>query len=320
MLSTKGYRVLCVDAYGEYPAERYIAVWIADGVPAGDWVARQRMTGSEFQKEFDAWNKAGFRMIWICAIGRDSETRFAGVWIRNRAGWSSLVNVNRSVSEYQTLVEDYCRAGYRPKCLTAYGSNSDPRFGAIFVRPDGPHFEIQPRWLAKHGLTAAAQQQLCDDSASTTFRPECVIEYGSSTEPRYDSVWLEDCGAAHFTATGTPVPEWNVLDDVVEEFMTTRKISHGALAVTKNGRLVLSRAYTYAPAGEPLTQTDNMFRIASVSKPITAIGILQLVEHGLLDLEDTIGDFPELNRSAWCDPRVAQGFSARLAGALRGLG
>src|SRR6266516_338155 len=37
LLSGQGYRTLCVDAYGDYPNERYVAVWVRDAQATNGW-------------------------------------------------------------------------------------------------------------------------------------------------------------------------------------------------------------------------------------------------------------------------------------------
>ena len=66
-----------------------------------------------------------------------------------------------------------------------------------------------------------------------------------------------------------------------------RKIPGMALAITKNGRLVYSRGIGWADRErrQPV-QPNSLFRIASVSKPITAVAILRLAEQGKLKLDD----------------------------------
>ncbi len=61
------------------------------------------------------------------------------------------------------------------------------------------------------------------------------------------------------------------------------EIPGGALAVMDDGEILLARGYGYADveSGE-LVQPNSLFRIASVSKPITALAVLKLVEDGNL--------------------------------------
>ena len=62
-----------------------------------------------------------------------------------------------------------------------------------------------------------------------------------------------------------------------------------SLAITKDGRLILAKGYGLANVEkqEPV-QPDTLFRIASISKPITAVAVLKLVEDGLLNLDDRV--------------------------------
>jgi CubicO group peptidase (beta-lactamase class C family) len=90
--------------------------------------------------------------------------------------------------------------------------------------------------------------------------------------------------------TGTEVPGLSVLDETMKNFMTSRKVSAGALAVTYRSRLVFARGYTWADANAPATEPTSLFRIASLSKSITAAGILKLVENKQLKLDDRVLD------------------------------
>lgn len=81
------------------------------------------------------------------------------------------------------------------------------------------------------------------------------------------------------------------VDDMVYSFMSNNSIPGATLAVAKNGKLVYKKAYGFADeeSGERMT-TETRSRISSVSKTITAIAILKLIEEGKLDLNDKIFD------------------------------
>ncbi len=73
------------------------------------------------------------------------------------------------------------------------------------------------------------------------------------------------------------------LDDAIAAQMTKYNIPGVSLAVIRNEKLVYAKSYGYADkeAGQPAAN-DNLYRIASISKPITAIVILKLVQEGSL--------------------------------------
>jgi CubicO group peptidase (beta-lactamase class C family) len=61
------------------------------------------------------------------------------------------------------------------------------------------------------------------------------------------------------------------------------------VSIARHGRLVYEQAFGFADrrSGDPLTPA-HLFRIASVSKPITSVAIFTLVEQGRLSLADSV--------------------------------
>jgi len=100
-------------------------------------------------------------------------------------------------------------------------------------------------------------------------------------------------------------------DAEMEAFMTARKIPGGALAVVKNRRLVYVKGYGWADRGRKISvKPDSLFRIASISKPITAVAVLKLVEAGKLRLDarafDIVGASPILEEGRAPDVRLGR--------------
>jgi Beta-lactamase class C and other penicillin binding proteins len=87
-----------------------------------------------------------------------------------------------------------------------------------------------------------------------------------------------------------PTPaEKRTIGRLVEAFRQKYDVPGLSLAISRGGRLVFQAAYGFADRnrGEMLTPR-HLFRIASVSKPVTAAGILRLVEMGRLRLDDRV--------------------------------
>jgi N-acyl-D-amino-acid deacylase len=111
--------------------------------------------------------------------------------------------------------------------------------------------------------------------------------------------------------TGKADPRLASFDRMMTDFVKENDVPGAALAVTKNGRLVYARGFGYADR-DPKTpvEPNALFRIASVSKPITAAAVLQLVERRKLKLDDKAFDIlklkPVLAPGATEDPRIGQ--------------
>ena len=89
--------------------------------------------------------------------------------------------------------------------------------------------------------------------------------------------------------TGVYSPSLVNFDVAMTNLLNDFDIPGGQLAITYQGRLVYSRGFGFA---DEWTSTavcpDNIFRIASLSKQITAITIMHLYEQGRVGLNDTV--------------------------------
>jgi CubicO group peptidase (beta-lactamase class C family) len=75
-------------------------------------------------------------------------------------------------------------------------------------------------------------------------------------------------------------------DAGVSALLKRWNIPGAAIAVAKNGQLVLARGYGYANfEAKQLMQPDSMFRIGSNSKVLTSMAILHLKDQGLINLD-----------------------------------
>jgi len=90
-------------------------------------------------------------------------------------------------------------------------------------------------------------------------------------------------------------------DRLLADWCDTGKIPAAALCVGRGG--VVSETWSWGRRGpwpsEPPLEQDAIFLIASITKPIVALGLLQLVERGLVALDDRVEHFlPGFGRHA----------------------
>ncbi len=91
--------------------------------------------------------------------------------------------------------------------------------------------------------------------------------------------------------TGEAHPECAPLDRLMSSFLVEQETPGAALAVARHGRLVYARGFGYADIERKLpVEPQSIFRIASVSKPLTAVAVLRLVDRGRLRLDDRLVD------------------------------
>lgn len=79
------------------------------------------------------------------------------------------------------------------------------------------------------------------------------------------------------------------LDNQVNAMMQQFNIPGAQLAITRNEQLVYQRSYGLADqSNNTPVNNESLFRIASISKPLTAIAVLKLAETNQLDLDDKV--------------------------------
>lgn len=101
--------------------------------------------------------------------------------------------------------------------------------------------------------------------------------------------------APHQIASGAGDSRFSAFDTLISDFLKEHRATGVSVAVTNQGKLAFARGYGYSDvATQTSVDEQTLFRIASISKPITAVAILQLVERGLLDLDAKVLDILKL--------------------------
>ena len=148
---------------------------------------------------------------------------------------------------------------------------------------------LQLIWLGGNALTGcvpAALQNVADNDLDLLELPNCSEET---------------------IVTGFGM---DIFDKAIPGLMTKWNIPGGAVALSRNGKLLLAKGYGYADIeNREQVQPDSLFRIASLSKPITAVAVLKLVEDGHLNLDDRVFDILdqfEPPGGTIADPRIRE--------------
>jgi CubicO group peptidase (beta-lactamase class C family) len=107
------------------------------------------------------------------------------------------------------------------------------------------------------------------------------------------------------SVTGLADADLAPFDDLMINFVRDNQVPGAALAVAKDGKLVYARGFGHADEGLAMpVQPGVRFRIASVSKPITAALMMRLIELGLLTLGDNPFAILRIALPAESDPRL----------------
>ena len=82
------------------------------------------------------------------------------------------------------------------------------------------------------------------------------------------------------------------IDDIISEDIKENKIPGAVVLVGNEDNIIFEKAYGIKnPETNEKYNTDDIFRIASMTKAITSIGILKLWEEGKIGLDDPIDKY-----------------------------
>lgn len=117
------------------------------------------------------------------------------------------------------------------------------------------------------------------------------------------------------TNTDSSVSEFDACIPVVSSFMKKWTIQGASVAIAREGKLVYARGFGYADTAAGIeTQPYSKFRIASISKLVTAVAVMKLKEEGRLSLDDRVfGPDGILNDSCYCYPKDKRAFDITVA-------
>ena len=90
-------------------------------------------------------------------------------------------------------------------------------------------------------------------------------------------------------ATVADTPDFAPLAATIEAEMAAQQVPGLAVGVLHNGEMIFSQGFGVADVttNRPVTPATS-FRIGSITKPLTAIGLMQLVEAGQVDLDQPV--------------------------------
>ena len=110
-------------------------------------------------------------------------------------------------------------------------------------------------------------------------------------------------------------PEFSGMERTIRSFMHRWEISGASIAVAKDGQLVYAKGFGMADKANNIeTEPFNKFRIASISKLITAVAIMKLKEEGKLSVSERVfGPDGILNDPFYSDPKDKRVYGITVA-------
>jgi len=115
-------------------------------------------------------------------------------------------------------------------------------------------------------------------------------------------------------------PEFKPVRDFIDGGMVAGQSPSLAVAVVKGDRVIWAEGFGFANVEDKIAATsDSIYLLASVSKPMTATGLMVLVDRGLVDLDRPVNGYLPGARIRACAGKADEMTVRRLANHTSGL-
>lgn len=269
-LAKKGYRLTFVNGYAVGDKPYYAGIWQKDPGPAS--AARHGLTAEQYQAAVDAMVKQGYALSHVSAFSIGGSPRFAAIFEKGQPAW--VARHGLTSAEYQDAFDDFTRKGYRLKVVSGYRQGRSDRYAAIWTKAAGPHFS------ARHGIKDAHYQYVFDNHRYQAYEPQYVQAFNGVNGVRFNGLW---------TNTVFKAQDLALIQNKARGYLKNNNVEGVSIAISRNEKLVYAAGFGKADveAGEPVGPMHR-FRVASVSKPITRVATMRVVQDTNLETNSKV--------------------------------
>lgn len=301
-LAAGGLRPLRLSAYAAGSETLFAGVWELTGGP--ERVIHTDVPAVDLHVHAERAREAGYRIVDLAGYappapdrgGDERESLLTSIWEAGEGPeWAVTGPVD--ADGHQRDFDRLTAGGWRP--VRTNGWHAGPvgsRFATLWQADTGVAYD------ARLGVDSDDLADGLSSRDAQGLRLEQLGAYsarsGGGSASRFCPVW-------------TRRDADQVIPALVAGFARDYDVPALALAVSRRGRLVhtCGHGMTDPAGGRPVSAQHTLFRIASISKPITSAAIMRLAAEGLLTLDDPVfgpgGHLTGLLDGPPADPRAA---------------
>jgi CubicO group peptidase (beta-lactamase class C family) len=256
-------------------------------------------TPGTFEYHDAIFKSQNYILTAVAIYGDAGAPLYIAAWQQNgpAVAWSSRA-VDTSASLTAGINSEY-KLGYRP---TLVALNSHGIYTSIYQE------NSVGSWSEKQGLTRAQYKALYAAESAKGLLPISLRAAGPTAAPTYAAIFAKTDQPIPkpraLTIVGKAVAAYDAIEKEITTFMQSNSVRAGQLTIAKNGVVQYERAFTWAEAGYPITQTTSLFRLASCSKAFVEAAVQTLYDQK--KLAPTTLVFPKLGFTKPGDARSNQ--------------
>jgi CubicO group peptidase (beta-lactamase class C family) len=270
-----GYQLVLVNGYtAANGLDKYVAIWEKPTGSVVPWVARHGMTSSQYQSEFNNMTAIGYRLKHVSGYAIGNQAYYAAIFDKPVSIPAWIAQHGMTAAQYQTVFNTQVNLGYVLVLVCGYAVNNVDYYAAIFEK-----IASDP-WIARNGMTSDQYQGAFTKNYYQGYRLKVISGYTKNNVDFYAAIWDNpNMGGA----------DLYLINSKIQAYINNNSIPGVSIAITKQERLVFAKGFGYAntATGEEVNP-NHLFRIASVSKPMTSIAIMKLIQQGKFSLNSKV--------------------------------
>ncbi|WP_105214515.1 serine hydrolase [Pseudoalteromonas sp. T1lg22] len=278
------YRLIDQEAYKVGNSMRYAGVWVENKENI-KWLSYRNLNEAQFKENFNKNKANGYRMVDIEAYKNGGKTAYSAIWVKNSGNTAWAEFRNMSASEYAAKFKSFRDQGYRVLDLESYRLDGKHQYAAIWVKNTNKR-----GWKALRDMSAQGYANAWKTARDQGYRLEDFEAYDTNKGTRYAGVWRQNGERLSWGPRKS-------IDKLVEKYRIDNNIPGVSVAIGKKGKIVYERGFGLANVKEnSAAHAGTIYRLASVSKPVTALLAMRLIDENKLSVDkptlDYVSDLP----------------------------
>lgn len=209
----------------------------------------------------------------------------------NKSGQKEEGFTKLNATELESLVDSFAKSERIITALKPTVRNSE----ILYTGASRPNEQKSP-WIVLVGMSREEFERKDSELKAERFELEIHETISLSRQVYHCAVWIQK----QLPSVSLTIPEGDLpvsgqlgkeltpVNDLLRDVLQKNNLPGVTAAIAVDGKLVYERAFGYADVDTSTAMLPaTTMRIASVSKPLTAVAVLLLVQEGKLTLDDT---------------------------------
>jgi len=293
LYANEGFQPVTISGYDRKGTTRFAVIW--QKTEKDTHIVRHSLSDEQLRTALLELKEQGYIPLKLDGYTLKGKPVHAGIWMkRNDITWESFCNI--PFENMQKTFDDFSSRGFRLADLCGFAIDGKPFFHTLWFK------DIESTWISRFHLTENEYQKAAKQMSADKYQLSNIDGYRINNKSYFTAIWekVEDQNGlilpnwktiADIPVSGLYQKELSSLDHSIKKFLKEHHTPGAAVAVSYRGRLVYARGFGYTDLEQKQSvEPDSLFRIASISKPITAVAIMKLVEQKKLNLDTKVFD------------------------------